>query len=88
VCLAWALERFSRVETVGFDYGQRHAVELDVRPRLRDAPGSLRASWCERLGEDHVIELRRKLRAAGYEKFNASGAPGESDLNIMLGSRR
>ena len=36
VCLAWALERFARVETIGFDYGQRHAVELAVRPRLRE----------------------------------------------------
>ena len=35
VCLAWALERFARVETVGFGYGQRHAIELDVRPRVR-----------------------------------------------------
>ena len=31
VCLAWALERFERVETIGFDYGQRHRVELDCR---------------------------------------------------------
>ena len=38
VCLAWALERFSRVETIGFDYGQRHAVELAVRPRIRERP--------------------------------------------------
>ena len=36
VCLAWALERFSRVETIGFDYGQRHAIELSVRARLRE----------------------------------------------------
>ena len=36
VCLAWALERFARVETVGFDYGQRHAVELEARPRIRE----------------------------------------------------
>ena len=34
VCLAWALARFDRVETVGFDYGQRHAAELAARPRL------------------------------------------------------
>ena len=34
VCLAWALERFARVETIGFDYGQRHRAELEVRPRL------------------------------------------------------
>jgi 7-cyano-7-deazaguanine synthase len=57
VCLAWALERFSRVETVGFAYGQRHAVELAVRPALRAALGSMRAEWKARLGEDHIVEL-------------------------------
>ncbi|MGA6978808.1 MAG: 7-cyano-7-deazaguanine synthase, partial [Pseudolabrys sp.] len=36
VCVAWALERFARVETIGFDYGQRHAIELSVRMRLRE----------------------------------------------------
>ncbi|OZB02666.1 MAG: hypothetical protein B7X67_19450, partial [Rhizobiales bacterium 39-66-18] len=36
-CLAWALERFARVETLGFDYGQRHRVELDARQKLRPA---------------------------------------------------
>jgi 7-cyano-7-deazaguanine synthase len=35
-CLAWAMARFSRVETLGFDYGQRHAVELDCRAALID----------------------------------------------------
>ena len=57
VCLAWALERFSRVETIGFDYGQRHAVELEVRPRLRDAIAAMRAEWKTRLGEDHLVTL-------------------------------
>ncbi|MSO68168.1 MAG: 7-cyano-7-deazaguanine synthase QueC [Pseudolabrys sp.] len=57
VCLAWALERFARVETVGFDYGQRHAVELEVRPRLRDGLAALRADWKARLGDDHMIKL-------------------------------
>jgi len=57
VCLAWALERFARVETVGFDYGQRHAVELSVRPRLRDKMAALRADWKARLGDDHSIKL-------------------------------
>ena len=57
VCLAWALERFARVETVGFDYGQRHAVELAVRPRLRERLSALRSEWCERLGEDHIVKL-------------------------------
>src|SRR6185312_15001299 len=44
VCLAWALTRFARVETIGFDYGQRHAVELDVRPRLRAGIAALDAA--------------------------------------------
>ena len=57
VCLAWALERFARVETVGFDYGQRHAVELAVRPRLRERLSGLRSEWGERLGEDHTVKL-------------------------------
>ena len=56
-CLAWALDRFARVETVGFDYGQRHRVELDCRPRLRDAMAALRPEWGERLGEDHLLDL-------------------------------
>lgn len=57
VCLAWALERFARVETVGFDYGQRHAVELEVRPRLRDRMAGLKPDWKTRLGEDHIVKL-------------------------------
>jgi len=57
VCLAWALSRFTRVETIGFDYGQRHAVELAVRPRLRAQLAAMRADWAERLGEDHVVKL-------------------------------
>jgi 7-cyano-7-deazaguanine synthase len=57
VCLAWALERFARVETVGFDYGQRHVIELTLRPRLRSALAALRPDWKARLGEDHTIKL-------------------------------
>ena len=57
VCLAWALDRFARVETVGFDYGQRHAVELDVRPRIRAHMAALEADWKARLGEDHMVTL-------------------------------
>jgi 7-cyano-7-deazaguanine synthase len=57
VCLAWALERFARVETVGFAYGQRHAVELEVRPRIRDGIVKLSAAWRDRLGEDHLVSL-------------------------------
>ena len=57
VCLAWALERFDRVETVGFAYGQRHAVELDVRPRIRERLPAVSSSWCARLGADHVVRI-------------------------------
>ena len=57
VCLAWALQRFARVETIGFDYGQRHAVELLVRPRLREKLAALRPKWASRLGEDHLLKL-------------------------------
>lgn len=57
VCLAWALARFARVETVGFDYGQRHAIELSLRPRLRSGLAALDGQWAERLGEDHAVSL-------------------------------
>jgi 7-cyano-7-deazaguanine synthase len=57
VCLAWALERFARVETIGFDYGQRHKVELDARPRVRASMTALRPAWAQRLGDDHVVAL-------------------------------
>ncbi|HEX9320578.1 MAG TPA: 7-cyano-7-deazaguanine synthase QueC [Xanthobacteraceae bacterium] len=57
VCLVWALERFSRVETIGFDYGQRHAVELSVRPRIRERVAALDVRWAQRLGEDHVVRI-------------------------------
>ena len=57
VCLAWALERFACVETVGFDYGQRHKIELEVRPRIRERVAALKPDWKVRLGEDHTVEL-------------------------------
>jgi 7-cyano-7-deazaguanine synthase len=57
VCLAWALERFTSVETVGFDYGQRHRAELEVRPRIRERMKELNPTWAARLGDDHMIKL-------------------------------
>jgi 7-cyano-7-deazaguanine synthase len=57
VCLAWALERFGRVETIGFDYGQRHRVELEVRPVIREKLVALKPEWKTRLGDDHVVKL-------------------------------
>jgi 7-cyano-7-deazaguanine synthase len=68
VCLAWALERYGRVETVGFDYGQRHAAELKARRVVRRKLASLAPAWGERLGPDHRLNLR------------AFGAIGESAM--------
>jgi 7-cyano-7-deazaguanine synthase len=56
-CLAWALERYAHVETLGFDYGQRHRVELDVRPKVLAAMREQLPHLAARLGEDHVIDL-------------------------------
>jgi len=56
-CLAWALSRYSRVETLGFDYRQRHAVELTVRPAILESIVKIEPSWSARLGADHVLDL-------------------------------
>ena len=56
-CLASALKRFRHVETIGFDYAQRHAVELDCRQNVLTAIRSRFPQWADRLGEDHLIDL-------------------------------
>jgi 7-cyano-7-deazaguanine synthase len=56
-CLAWALDRFRHVETLGFDYGQRHRVELDCRGAFRAAVAQLNPDWGARLGPDHTLRL-------------------------------
>jgi 7-cyano-7-deazaguanine synthase len=56
-CLAWALNRYDHVETLGFDYGQRHAIELTMRPQLLDSLRAMRPDWKSKLGEDHVLDL-------------------------------
>jgi len=55
-CLAWALETFRRVETVGFDYRQRHRIELAAREDFRAALGERFPAWAARLGEDRVLD--------------------------------
>jgi 7-cyano-7-deazaguanine synthase len=57
VCLAWALGRYARVETVGFAYGQRHAVELAKRPVILKEIAARFPAWAPRVGGDHVLEL-------------------------------
>ncbi|WP_339854571.1 7-cyano-7-deazaguanine synthase QueC [uncultured Nisaea sp.] len=56
-CLAWALDRFDHVETIAFDYGQTHAVELEVRTAFIAALKERFPEWGGKLGEDHFIDL-------------------------------
>jgi 7-cyano-7-deazaguanine synthase len=56
-CLAWALDRFVAVETIGFDYGQRHRIELDCRRAILDRLRRDYPRWAEKLGGDHVLDL-------------------------------
>ena len=57
VCLAWALSKYERVETVSFNYGQRHVIELECRRRILDLIPIQFPLWGERLGKDHLIEV-------------------------------
>ncbi len=57
-CLAWALSRFEIVETIGFDYGQRHAIELQCREPVLTGLRGMRSDWALRLGADHLVDLK------------------------------
>ena len=56
-CLVWALQQYRHVETIGFAYGQRHAVELDCRGRIIEGLKRLNPAWADKLGEDHLLDL-------------------------------
>lgn len=56
-CVAWALEHFEHVETVGFSYGQRHKIELDCRIPIRGKLAAIKPEWISRLGQDHTVDL-------------------------------
>jgi 7-cyano-7-deazaguanine synthase len=56
-CLAWALSRYDRVETVGFTYGQRHHIEMECREPVRAGLAAIMPAWKEKLGRDHCIDL-------------------------------
>ncbi len=56
-CLAWALSRYDRVETIGFDYGQRHRVELDQRLVILETIRASMPGWASKLGDDHLLDL-------------------------------
>jgi 7-cyano-7-deazaguanine synthase len=72
-CLAWALARYARVETVGFAYGQRHAVELDCRAPVREGIAAI-ADWGARLGADHSIDIARSLATLGETALTSDAA--------------
>jgi 7-cyano-7-deazaguanine synthase len=81
-CLAWALGQFDRVETVGFDYGQRHRVELECRRTIRDRLRAAFPAWSARLGDDHTLDLttlgalsETALTRAAEITFTADGLP-------------
>jgi len=76
-CLAWALDRYEEVETLGFDYGQRHAVELTCREPVRQALAALNG-WRARLGADHIVDLKAPLAAVGATAMTA-------ELEIEIG---
>jgi 7-cyano-7-deazaguanine synthase len=81
-CLAWALDRYAHVETVGFNYGQRHVVELQCRESVLARLKSDFPQWAPRLGEDHLLDLSllgqisdTALTQAKAIEFSTSGLP-------------
>ena len=103
-CLAWALTRFSRVETVGFEYGQRHAIEMAARERVLAGLRRGFPDWAQRLGDDHLlsIDLFRQIGGSalidttkiemGHDGVPTSFVPGRNVLFLTaaaaLGYRR
>ncbi len=75
-CLAWALKRFDRVETIGFDYGQRHDIEMQCRLDVRDAVKESFPQWADSLGEDHIINL------AGLGQISETSLTREVEIGV------
>jgi 7-cyano-7-deazaguanine synthase len=74
VCLAWALDRYEQVETVAFEYGQRHVVELDCCSRVRERMKKTFPLWGERLGKDHLIDI------SALSEINTSALTSDSEI--------
>ena len=81
-CLAHALDRYAHVETIGFDYGQRHAVELESRVQVRTRLAAAFPRWGKRLGADHLLDLSllgqiadTALTSEREIEMNAGGLP-------------
>ncbi len=75
-CLAWALERFDFVETIGFDYGQRHAIEMDCRDALRSGMADLKPTWASRLGCDHRVNV------SALADIGGTALTGEAEIRM------
>ena len=96
MCLAWALERYEHVETVGFDYGQRHKVELECREKILRRLPVLKPEWGRKLGVDRVLKLdvlheisdtaltRPTAVAMQKDKLPNTFVPGRNLLFFML----
>ena len=76
-CLAWALDTYDRVETIGFAYGQRHAVEMSQRPILRSAIAAQNKSWAARLGGDVVVDI------SGYGALAESALTADRAIEML-----
>lgn len=76
-CLAWALDRFDHVETIGFDYGQRHRVELECRDTIREGIAAAFPHWGAKLGRDHVLPL------AALKNISDTALTGESEIRFQ-----
>ena len=75
-CLAWALSRYRRVETIGFAYGQRHSVEMTARERVRTAMSERFPAWAQRLGPDRVVDL------SGYGEIAESALTADREIGM------
>ena len=75
-CLAWALAKYGRVETVGFDYGQRHAVEMEARLNVREGMARVLPQFADRLGPDHVVDL------TGYGRIAESALTADRAIEL------
>ncbi len=72
-CLAWALERYSHVETIGFNYGQRHEIEMKCRGPVRAGIATMN-DWRRKLGSDHVVDLSGAIQAVGATALTSAAA--------------
>lgn len=75
-CLAWALARYDRVETIGFDYGQRHNVEMQARQNVRAGIIKVFPQWTSRLGPDEVVDI------TGFGALSESALTRDAEIGL------